>query len=45
MNSNTNKDTRRNSVVFAAWLIVIAAGVSASIESSPHVVNIAYHVE
>jgi len=46
MNSNRNKDNLLNSsVIFAAWLIVVAAGVSASVEPSAHVVHIAYHVE
>jgi hypothetical protein len=46
MNSNTSKDNALNSaILFAAWLIVIAAGVAAHVESSSQVVRIAYQVE
>jgi hypothetical protein len=43
MNSNTNKDNALNSaILFAAWLVIIAASVDAHIESSSQVVLIAY---
>ncbi len=46
MNSNTSKDNTLNSaILFAAWLVVIAAGVDAHIESASQVVRIAYQAE
>ena len=46
MNTNNRKDTVFNcAVVFAAWLVLIAACVSDDVDANTHVVRIAYQAQ